>query len=246
MKVITNKQTGETIEIPPPTKNMKTDEFSIYLDAAAKWLAEFCGIVVYPPKSSSRNRSSNHGSTRKGARGRAAHPTNRSHHTPPDIFQTGEMLARSGYFQDAKDAAQTFVKILAARELGIGDIAGMTGIYIVKGKVSLSANLMAALVKRSGRYNYRVTQVWMTRAARSSFSSRAQPIGVSAFAEDGRAQGGGLVRAATTGRSFRGICISRARCLTASSGSAPDVSMTSDLHAGRVGRGGGRGERRGY
>jgi hypothetical protein len=48
MKVITNKQTGETIEIPPPTKNMKTDEFSIYLDAAAKWLAEFCGIVVLP------------------------------------------------------------------------------------------------------------------------------------------------------------------------------------------------------
>jgi hypothetical protein len=47
-KVITNRQTGEAIEIPPPTRGMKTDEFSIYLDAAAKWLAEFCEIVVLP------------------------------------------------------------------------------------------------------------------------------------------------------------------------------------------------------
>lgn len=47
-KVVTNKATGEAIEIPPPTRGMKTDEFSIYLDLAAKWLAEFCGIVVLP------------------------------------------------------------------------------------------------------------------------------------------------------------------------------------------------------
>jgi hypothetical protein len=32
----------------------------------------------------------------------------------------------------------------------------MTGVYIVKGKVSLSANLIAAAIKRSGRYNFRV------------------------------------------------------------------------------------------
>lgn len=47
-KTIVNKATGEAIEIPPPTRNMKTDEFSIYLEAAAKWLAEFCEIVVLP------------------------------------------------------------------------------------------------------------------------------------------------------------------------------------------------------
>lgn len=45
-KTLVNPQTGEAIEIPPNTRRMKTDEFSIYLDAAGKWLAEFAGIVV--------------------------------------------------------------------------------------------------------------------------------------------------------------------------------------------------------
>lgn len=108
---------------------------------------------------------------------------------PPDIFQTGEMLARSGYFQDARDAAQTFVKILAGRELGIGDIAAMTGIYIVKGRVTLSANLMAALVKRSGRYNYRVRKMDDT-ACEIEFYEDGQACGTSAFtAADARAAG---------------------------------------------------------
>jgi hypothetical protein len=47
-KTVVNPKTGEAIEIPPNTRRMKTDEFSIYLDAAAKWLAEFAGIVVLP------------------------------------------------------------------------------------------------------------------------------------------------------------------------------------------------------
>lgn len=108
---------------------------------------------------------------------------------PPDIFQTGEMLARSGYFQDARDAAQTFVKILAGRELGIGDVAAMTGIYIVKGRVTLSANLMAALVKRSGRYNYRVLKMDDT-GCEIEFYEDGHPCGKSAFtAADARAAG---------------------------------------------------------
>lgn len=45
-KTLVNPNTGEVIEIPPNTARMKTDEFSIYLDAAGKWLAEFAGIVV--------------------------------------------------------------------------------------------------------------------------------------------------------------------------------------------------------
>jgi hypothetical protein len=45
---------------------------------------------------------------------------------------------------------------MAGQELGFAPIASMTGVYIVKGKVSLSANLIAAAIKRSGRYNFRV------------------------------------------------------------------------------------------
>ena len=51
------------------------------------------------------------------------------------------------------------VKILAGQELGFGPVASMTGIYIVKGRVTLSANLIGAAVKRSGRYDYQVKRL---------------------------------------------------------------------------------------
>lgn len=76
-----------------------------------------------------------------------------------ETMQLGEVLARSGFFKDGRDASQAVVKVLAGRELGIGPVASMTGIYIVDGKVSIGANLMAAAVKRSRKYNYRVTQM---------------------------------------------------------------------------------------
>lgn len=76
-----------------------------------------------------------------------------------EVLTLGKTLAASGYFSDAKDAAQAAVKVLAGSELGIGPVASMTGIYIVKGRVTMSANLMAAQIKRSGKYNYRVSSM---------------------------------------------------------------------------------------
>lgn len=75
------------------------------------------------------------------------------------LTEVGQVLVKSGYFQDAKDASQAIVKVLAGRELGFGPIASMTGINIIQGRPSLSANLMAAAVKRSGRYNFRVKRL---------------------------------------------------------------------------------------
>lgn len=97
-----------------------------------------------------------------------------------DIASLGDILAKSGYFQDTRDAAQAIVKVLAGQEMGIGSIAAMTGIYIVKGRVTLSANLMAALIKRSGHYNYRVTELSDT-ACEIEFSENGQVIGISRF-----------------------------------------------------------------
>jgi len=64
--------------------------------------------------------------------------------------------AGSGFFADSRDAGQAIVKMAAARELGMGPMAGMTGVYIVKGRVTLSANLMAAAIQKSGTHRYRV------------------------------------------------------------------------------------------
>jgi hypothetical protein len=68
----------------------------------------------------------------------------------------GRVLAASGFFADTRDAAQAVVKVLAGQELGFGPIASMTGVYIVKGRVTLSANLIAAAIKRYRAYDFRV------------------------------------------------------------------------------------------
>jgi hypothetical protein len=101
----------------------------------------------------------------------------------------GRVLAASGYFQDAKDAAQAVVKVLAGAELGFGPIASMTGVYIVKGRVTLSANLLAAAIKRHPRYDFRVKELTNDRAE-VLFLEDGSEIGTSEFTmEDARAAG---------------------------------------------------------
>jgi hypothetical protein len=97
-----------------------------------------------------------------------------------DTMTLGKVLAQSGYFQDAREAAQAIVKVLAGRELGIGPVAAMTGIYIVKGRVTLSANLIGAAIKRSGRYNYRVCAM-DNEACAIEFFENGETIGLSEF-----------------------------------------------------------------
>jgi len=79
--------------------------------------------------------------------------------TQTDPFAVAKMMAQSGYFDDAQEAAQAFVKIIAAREVGLGDIAGMTGIHVIKGKVTHGSNVLATLVQRSGRFSYEIKEL---------------------------------------------------------------------------------------
>ncbi len=98
-----------------------------------------------------------------------------------DTMQLGKVLADSGFFQDSRQAAQAVVKVLAGRELGFGPVASMTGINIISGRVSLSANMIAAAVKRSGRYDYRVVEL-TDEACRIDFYEKGRDrIGSSSF-----------------------------------------------------------------
>ena len=97
-----------------------------------------------------------------------------------DIFRLGDVFARSGYFQDAREAQQAIVKILAGRELGIPPVAAMTGIYLINGRVALGANLIAAAIKRSGRYDYRVQRL-DNEACEIVFFQGTERIGESTF-----------------------------------------------------------------
>lgn len=71
----------------------------------------------------------------------------------------GNVLAQSGYFSDAGQKAQAVVKILAGREYGFGPIASMTGIYLVNGKITLGADMLAKAVKRHPHYDYQVVKL---------------------------------------------------------------------------------------
>ncbi len=97
-----------------------------------------------------------------------------------DIMKLGEILTQSGYFQDARQAAQAIVKVLAGQEIGLGPIASMTGIYIIKGCVTLSANAMAAVIKSSGKYDCRVIDL-DNKHCKIEFYQGDEKIGISEF-----------------------------------------------------------------
>ncbi len=89
-------------------------------------------------------------------------------------------FAKSNYFQDAKDAAQAVVKIQAGIEMGFGPVYSMTKIYIVKGKVMVSAEALGAMVKRSGRYDYTVKTLTDTECT-LEFTDRGKTVYTSKF-----------------------------------------------------------------
>ncbi len=100
--------------------------------------------------------------------------------TIDDLQRLAELLANSGFFEDCKQAAQAGVKILAGSELGFPAFASMVGIHLIKGKPALGANLIAAAVKRSDRYDYRVIEL-SDKTCKIGFFERGKEIGISEF-----------------------------------------------------------------
>lgn len=103
--------------------------------------------------------------------------------TLSETLTLGETLSQSGFFQDSRGAAQAVTKILAGRELGIPPISSMTGIYVIQGRISVSANILASLVKRSKRYNYRVREM-TDQVCRIEFFEDGESVGFSEFTRD--------------------------------------------------------------
>lgn len=101
-----------------------------------------------------------------------------------DLSRIGKMMAVSGYFQDARDAAQAAVKVQAGMEMGFGPFASMTGIYIIQGRPSIGANLMASAVKNNPKYDYRVREM-SEQVCKIEFFERIdgkrESIGISEF-----------------------------------------------------------------
>lgn len=109
--------------------------------------------------------------------------------TMDDLARLAEMLSKSGYFKDATSAAQAGVKVLCGLELGIPAFASMAGIHIVSGKPAIGANLMAAKVKASDKYDYRVKEM-TDEVCTIVFLERGEEIGVSTFTKQDATRAG--------------------------------------------------------
>ena len=70
-----------------------------------------------------------------------------------------QVFIQSKMFPDVEVAAQAMVKIIAGREFGLTPLQSMTDLYIVKGKVSLNSKIIASLIKRSGKYDYKIVEL---------------------------------------------------------------------------------------
>lgn len=106
-----------------------------------------------------------------------------------DAERAARAMAASGFFNDTRQASQAIVKILAGQELGFGPFASMTGVAIIQGKPAIGANLMAAAVKRTGKYNYRVVEM-TNDACEIAFFEAGQEVGRSRFTmQDAQAAG---------------------------------------------------------
>lgn len=89
--------------------------------------------------------------------------------TMDDAVRFARAAADSGYFQDAREASQALMKIAYGAELGLGPAASLAGIDIVKGKCCPKATTVASLIKRSGRYTFRVKEHTYTKCVISFF-----------------------------------------------------------------------------
>jgi len=70
-----------------------------------------------------------------------------------------KVFVQSGYWSEVGSGSKAMVKVMAGREMGIGAFTAMQGINIIKGKLQLTANLLASMVKMSDKYDYRVREL---------------------------------------------------------------------------------------
>jgi len=92
------------------------------------------------------------------------------------------VFVASGYWRDMGSASQAIVKIMAGRELGMPAFASLQGIDVIQGRLRLTANTLAAMVKEHDGTDYRVRK-WTDEECAIAFYENGEPeaVGVSTF-----------------------------------------------------------------
>jgi hypothetical protein len=68
------------------------------------------------------------------------------------------IVMQSRMFTSIQSTQQALLTMVAGREMGMGFIEACNSLYIVNGKVSLLAGKVGEMIKRSGRYDYRIKE----------------------------------------------------------------------------------------
>lgn len=74
-----------------------------------------------------------------------------------DAYRMAKYVAESKLF-GCTNPAEALVKIVAGLEMGFAAIASMTDIHLIEGKPSVGAHLMAAAIRRSGKYDFEIRE----------------------------------------------------------------------------------------
>lgn len=75
-----------------------------------------------------------------------------------ELKELAEIYFASGAFPDLKNANQAIVKIKAGEDLGFSPHVALAGIHFFQGRAVIGANLLASLIKDSGKYEYKVLE----------------------------------------------------------------------------------------
>lgn len=74
----------------------------------------------------------------------------------PELKELAALYVESGMFADLKNVAQAVVKIKAGEDLGFSPHVSLAGIHFFQGRAVIGANLLASLIKDSGKYEYKI------------------------------------------------------------------------------------------
>jgi hypothetical protein len=100
-----------------------------------------------------------------------------------ESMELGKIFADSEVFPDIKTAAQGCIKVLAGRELGMTPLQSLNAFYFVSGKLAIVTQTVAALIKKSGKYDYSISNHTAEECAITFYkiNGEKEEIGMSKF-----------------------------------------------------------------
>lgn len=65
-------------------------------------------------------------------------------------------MVKSRFYRHLTDPSQAIAQVAMGQALGLPAITAITGVHVIEGKPSLGVHLISGIIKRSGKYTYRV------------------------------------------------------------------------------------------